>query len=301
MSRSVTVRALVVLVSCLTLSYLSCDWPVFFQRSPALAVIWSSNDSSAFRPVWSPDGEFIYFLVAHPRAVWYYEDMGGELWRMHADGSGATKLLEGSFGALNISHDGSRLLLRTGEVWQGGSLLIVDTMLAHLDTVSSLPPNISDAVFGTGDTTVICFLRDQGFIRVNLATSRLDTLLELREGRALRFDAARDSLLVYPGHAYDIYRRSLDSVQIGREPRIDPQMLTRVISTAHEPFCESLLETNLATDSSQFRDVAPYWASDIRDPCWSPDGRFVVYSASRRTRGDPKSRPEHYELWVVSH
>jgi len=66
-------------------------------------------------PVWSPTGK-IYFL----KDTALGEDLGGPLWVCDTSGEDARLLLDGRYGSLDVSNDGSKLALTCGFLFNEG-------------------------------------------------------------------------------------------------------------------------------------------------------------------------------------
>ncbi|MCH7761609.1 PD40 domain-containing protein, partial [candidate division TA06 bacterium] len=104
----------------------SCNPPEKFERNLNLVFLAGDQNnpaSSYMNPVWSPDGQVIYFLQdtgPHGGVV-----DGGHLRLVNVDGSNDRLILTGPFGTLAVSPDGERLALTRDATFEEGGILVI--------------------------------------------------------------------------------------------------------------------------------------------------------------------------------
>ncbi|MBS4014871.1 MAG: PD40 domain-containing protein, partial [Candidatus Latescibacteria bacterium] len=287
-----TILLICILVLIVILMNLGCDWPIFFRRNSNLKLLISKEGYSAFNPVWTPDGNKIYYLMVQQEG--YIESYGGQLRVINIDGSNDRLVLDGTFGSLAITQDCSKLSLTCGNIKEGGSLILTDTLGNILDTLSAYPQKVCDVEFNRTGNTAYYFAYNEGFFKVNFETGMADTVLpwDIING----FDVWDDSLIIFGGKLYNLINRNITDyfhLRIYQHAQFLPFSANQIISATRDKAYIS----NLELEKYEELDVCPYWNSYISFPYWSPDGEKIVFSASKM-KGDP-NRPTNHELWIL--
>jgi hypothetical protein len=122
----------------------SCNSPEEFERNPNLIFL-AGDLQSYIMPVWSPDGQTIYYLESTPCSK---IGICGNLKAVNVDGSNDRYIVSESFGALAVSPDGNRLALtRDATTEEGGILVLMDTNGASEETLKTSLPYVLDVKF----------------------------------------------------------------------------------------------------------------------------------------------------------
>ncbi len=113
--------------------------------------------AGAFRPAWSPDGEWIAFGLGY----WFQErkTMTAALWRVRRDGSGLEQLTDGSLhaGFPSYSADGQEIVYRVFSADQKGLRILnlatgdVRVLTQHLDNIPDWSPDGQHITFTRKD------------------------------------------------------------------------------------------------------------------------------------------------------
>lgn len=268
---------------------------LFFKRNPDLRLLRQVGEPS-FGPAWSPDGKTIYFVAADSSSTILG---GGQIMAMSPADSGERLLLDGQYGSVCVSHDGTRLAVTAGIRGVGGGVLLSDASGRLLDTLLLPGGDVVSVRFGTSDDTLYC-RSDTGVFRLALASQKVDTVILTHFQTLQDFDVYGDSLLALPGKVYNMLSGRTDSMLTLRQPRFcpsDPTVLLGVAGTGD--YLNDLVLVDRKSGSVTHFDASPYYSCDIMDPCWSPDGKSILVSAAELISAGflGGQMPGTYNLW----
>jgi hypothetical protein len=288
------------LVAVLILS--GCTPP--FRRNPNLTLLRQRTSSSVYCPVWSPDGQLIYFLLQTHSG---YDE--AQLRVIRPDGLGERLVLDGGFGSMCISPDGARLAvvsLVTAAKDLGGTLLLVDTSGQVLDTLSAVGDTVVSARFGSSGRSLYYYLRGRGVLKLDLETRQVDTVLLAYIYPSQDFDVWNDSLLLMPSEVCHIMSGRADTLPVVLwQPRFcpaNPTIVSGALMSSPYDYLDELVLVNRTSDSVTHLDARAYSECEITDPNWSPDGKSIVMAAAPWISGgflDPVLMLGGYNLWVL--
>jgi Tol biopolymer transport system component len=283
-----------------------------WERNPNLRLLisYANNRRSCFNPVWASTGDKIYYLLTpvgkHP---W---EAGGQLRVINVDGTGDKLVLDGEFGALAISSDGSQLALTADATSdKGGRLILIDINGSILDTISTCAPKVLDVEFGTDSSKLYYFAYDEnsdsldGFYEINLETDIETRLISLKRTPVFRgFDISNsDSLLFYENILYNIIDSASQAYSNCRTsvwPQFCPTNETFVAFGSGSNPEGYLMLLNLNTNNCIQLEAKPYEYSALLGPYWNPTGDQMIFPSATTWRGeDLPLYPRHFELWIL--
>jgi Tol biopolymer transport system component len=278
--------------------------PDDFERNPNLIFLagdLNNPASSYMNPVWSPDGQVIYFLHATgPRDI----VDGGHLRAVNVNGSNNRLIETGPFGALAISPDGNRLALtRDATFEEGGILVLMDTSGVNEETLATSLPYVLDVkFFSDGDRLIFNAYGandpdSNGFYSID--NDGLNESFILKADSFLFDLAPNDSLIYFGNYTYTFSDSTLRSFQIGGDwMRFNPMDTDQLVISFFVAWDDFYLLI-LSTQERIALDVRTYEESFNIFPSWSPDGSMIVFSSAERVGSDP-SHFREFELWILT-
>ncbi len=256
-----------------------------FRRNPKLRLLRSgqgaSHDttwSSFIRPNVSPDGKQLYFLSAHfPCNI---SNHFGTLWRMGLNDTAALQLLPDTFRSMALSPDGPTLVLGTYGYGPIRRLLTIDLSTWTVDTIPyEQDINAMDVEFSrTVPGRVYYSDLKSGLHRIDIDGS--------------------DNVLVDSTIRGYFDLTPSDSVVLGAisKPKVRPGG-RYVASVILSNDCGIIL-IDLTTRDTAYINARPYDQSDLAFPCWTPDGKTLIFAAAEIHEGDVTWTGPG-ELWVL--
>jgi hypothetical protein len=282
--RNTTRTRLVLLLLCLAAAgaFLRCDLDrLCFKRNPKLYVLAQEPGvNTLLQPTWSSDGSAIYYLRS-PGFFWTVH--GGSLWRMTATGSGAEEVLRDTFCTFAVAPDGATLALGVGRNrYEGGRLAIFDLSAGTVDTLPSSQADIVGVFYTkTNPTRLYYFTSNRRVYSINLDGSG-ERLVSESEEDFLGHDIADTIALpwVHPSGRYAVHTTAV------------PVPLSGIRTT------DLVLVDGIRGDSSMLH-AGPWKLSAIESPCWSSDGKRLVFSAAPYET-DARTSPGEGQIWGIS-
>jgi len=277
-------RELVALVLLVVLIFVSCG----YTPPENLTKLIEMDGHTLYCPVWSPAGK-VYFI----KNKYYGNDLGGELWVCDTTGENLRLLLDGIFGYLAISNDGSKLALTCGYLltWDdGGALIIVDTSGSILDTIPTSKPKVVSARFSYDGNKIYYYACEgsptlsKGYIySVNI--DGINEVLIDSANYPIFFDVTEGGRIIGdPGPIiHDL------------SPVDSNLLVTGEIKLA--PGAECLGIHNLATQVDSNITVKPYKHSAVAFPFWAPTGDKIVFTAAECSGFE--GWPDYGRLWIL--
>lgn len=281
-----------------------------FERNPDLALLTADGDLSCINPVWSPNGQTIYFIMD---GTWGIPDNGGSLWAVDINGDNERLILDGQFGAVAISPDGTRLALtRAPTISEGGLLILVDSNGANEETLAISCTRVQDVEFSS-DGSELYHFGEGAFYSIETEGQNEKRLFEIGgSGRCWGFDISpNDSILFYHGDygentgsfAYSIPDSSMmSSYQTSAtRPQFCPVDANVVAFTGGFGGDGDVWVLYLDTGKASTLNAKTFERSSSMLPYWSPDGSKIVFSSSECTGehpGEPHT-PQAYDLWIL--
>ncbi|MGB3341120.1 MAG: hypothetical protein WBB37_06535 [bacterium] len=287
-SIKITTRWLMVLV---ILYSITCSR---FQRPGNVIFLTSLENKTLYCPVWGSNDK-MYFLASD------FEMGEGELyaevlWEYNSIDSSYHKLLEGRFGYLTISHDGSKLAMTGGKlydqrfVFDGGPLMLMhlnDTVT--VDTIATTEVIIASAKFSFDDNRIYFYAYDydygtdtNGIYRIDLDGSNEEFL---QESNDVFFDLTPGNVIINNlNGTKNICPTDSNSIIISSIP-ID----------GFEKCGLGLYDNN----SQQYSELnaKPYESCCVCFPSWSPQGKKIVYTVAEEKSGEYQLG--YGELWIL--
>jgi Tol biopolymer transport system component len=294
--------------------------PPGWERNPNLTLLTRAHfppDDRCWEcsfPVWSPDGNKIYYIES--RAEWWEPSLGhkGNIWVIDPDGENAEMIKEGDYLYLSISPDGRSLVTMIRNYkhsYPGGTLVLIDISTMEQDTIpipdtgafvlgAEFTPQgdkiVYYAVFGyqsptpeayysfnfKDSTTSLLFEEDWSkFGGFDLYGDEITTVNKIRK---LDGSGEKDLMIagVWPEFSPD-GERLLSVGGFGSAYRIGGNVMHLVDAKTG----------TLITDL----DVQAYELSTVAFPYWSPDGKKIVF-ASKPWGGDNQRADFH--LWILN-
>jgi WD40 repeat protein len=279
----------------------SCKrWDTPFKRNPALELLLKEYSYNFFHPVWSPDGKHIYYLRSDEFI--YYD--GGEVWKINLETKTTKFLLKGPFCSFSISPSGDLLALSyespISYKYDGGPLILMDTIGNILDTLETILPFILDVKFSLDGSKLYYYAYDTigsqdsfGFYRINIDGSQEQLIkpdykiLDLMK-KGLGFDLDINDSIIYgkidtiafPDYCYhpQIFYKSGNSY---------------VIFTIYK----DIRLIDLSAHKLYFPDALPYKENYFESAYFSPDGKKLIISVAPRDITHPF--PGYLELWIL--
>jgi Tol biopolymer transport system component len=280
----------------------SCNSPEEFERNPNLIFL-AGSLHSYIMPVWSPDGQTIYYLLSNP-----CPKIGdcGYLKAINVDGSNDRFIVEGPFGALAISPDGNRLALtRDATNEEGGMLVLMDTNGSNEETLTTSLPYVLDVKFFSDGMSLIYNgygandPDSNGFYTIDVDGLNESFILK---ADSFLFDLApNDSLIYFGNYTYTFSDSTLKSYQIdGEWTRFSPNDPNLVIlSDISVRAINDLYLLELISEKRTLLEARTYEKSSNLFATWSPDGSMIVFSSAEWIEGDPSFYRDH-ELWIFT-
>lgn len=281
-----------------TLFFISCDWwrDIFYEPPPNLRLFLKKENAFLFNPIYASDGKKVYYLAAR-EPPWFVKWLNGPLWVIGVDGKNDRRLLEGNFGGLAISPDGSKLALISGSI--GGerrNIIIIDTSGLILDTVFPSQPKVIDIEFSNDGRKIYFYAcggasESEGFYRVNLDGTEEELVLP------------EPSWVSYWFGYFDLFPN--DSIyylkgEIWNKCQISPKEPNKVVMSHNgggPP--EDLLLRDLLTNKDSLLNAKPFYQFNVlSDPYWTPCGKEIIFTASKRTI--PSSHKTGW-LWILEY
>jgi hypothetical protein len=231
-------------------------------------------------PVWSPAGK-IYFLAAKEPSE-FSDEFGGSLWSCDTTGKDAHLLVDGLFGYLAISTDGSKLALTCGYLikdglYEGGPLIIVDSSGNFIDSIHTFEPQVVSMQFSYDGNKLYYFAhRDWtdpnddscGFYSINIDSSD-EEFLEKKN---------------YP-HFFNVTPGGtiicLSGITQGDICPSDSNLLVwGIIPQSGEQKLDFLVLFDLGKWEEEVLNAKPYECSAVYFPYWAPNGDKIVFVAA---------------------
>jgi len=270
---------LVTLVLLVVLIFVSCGY-----TPPENHQFLLEMHGSIYFPVWSPSGR-IYFLVE----LGDLTEAMGSLWVCDTLGKNVHQLLPGHyFGYLAISNDGSKLTLTCGEVFEGGPLIITDSVGSSIDTIPTSEPKVVSAKFSYDGSKIYYYAwggDSNGFYRANIDGT--------------------DEEFLQGGRNYPVF---FDITPGGRIIKISEETVcalspndSTIVCWAHFPVSEwgryELHMRYLTTQTDSVLNVKPYKSSEASFPYWAPHGNKIIFTATER--GGFEGTWGGWNLWIL--
>ena len=232
--------------------------------------------SSFIRPIVSPDGKQVYFLSAqYPCNI---DNHFGTLWRMGLHDTAAFQLLPDTFRSMALSPDGPTMVLGTYGYGPIRRLLTIDLSTWTVDTIPcDQDINAMDVEFSrTVPSRVYYSESKSGLHRINIDGS--------------------DNVLVDSTIRGYFDLTPSDSVVLGvsSKPKVRPggrYAASVIMSSGWDIFL-----IDLTTRDKINLNARPYDPSEIAFPCWTPDGKTLIFAAAEI---DERDRTGPGELWVL--
>jgi len=279
-------KILFLLILLAVLIFVSCG----YTPPENLTKLVEMDGYTLYCPVWSPAGK-IYFL-ATDRKLGSSSYFGGPLWVCDTSGENLRLLLDGLFGYLAISNDGSKLALTCGYLFnegidEGGVLIVVDSCGNILDTIPTSEPRVVTARFSyDGNKIYYCAFGgdSDGFYRANINGTNEEFLQGV--GYSPFFDVTEGGRLI------------VDPI-IGATCDVSPVDSNLVIGAETYTWAmgPSLILHNLTTREDSIIDVKPYKSTAASFPYWSTDGYKIVFTAA--PKGGFEGWPGYGCLWIL--
>ena len=272
-------KILFLLILLAVLIFVSCG----YTPPENLTKLIEMDGYTLYCPVWSPAGK-IYFL-ATDRKLGSSSYFGGPLWVCDTSGENLRLLLDGRFGYLAISTDGSKLALTCGYLFDGGRLIIVDTSGKILDTIPTSEPKVVCVRFSYDGSKIYYYAFDSypgGFYRININ----GTNEEFLEGGSYLtfFDLTPGDRIIKTEELFACDLCPTDS-----------NLLIKAEMSSHPlPY---LYLTNLATQVDSGILLKPYKRSAVGFPYWSPEGDKIVFTAAECSGFE--GWPDYGRLWIL--
>jgi Tol biopolymer transport system component len=285
---------------------LSCRRPTGpeFQRNPNLRLLVShiEENRACFSPVWSPDGNKIYYLLTPYRKM--PMEAGGQLYAIDVDGSNDRLILDGEFGSLAISPSGDMLALTcNATAVEGGALITTDTAGQNIDTIVTTKKRVFDVEFNSDGKRLIYFiycppesLNFNGFYSYDLEAGIEEKLFFLQATGG--FDISDDDTLLFADWMWSRLYNLSDTTYVLYDFSLSwPQFYGNYVITSIVDGSGELYLVNIENGEYVIIDSQPYENTGSFQPYWSPDGAQLVFSSSMLL-GDPW-KPYYYELWIL--
>jgi hypothetical protein len=277
-------------------------------HSPPDAMYWECSF-----PVWSPDGNKIYYIES--RAEWWEPSLGhkGNIWVIDPDGENAEMIKEGDYLYLSISPDGQRLVTMIRNYkhsYPGGTLVLIDINTLEQDTIPM--PDTGAFVFGAEFTPFedkliyyAVFGYDsptpEGFYCFDFKDSSTTLLFKDEWTSYGGFDLNGDEIVTINKI------RKLDGsgertlIRSGVWPEFSPdgKKILSVSGYGVYLFGGNLMHMVCAEAGTLIEDldVQTHELSTAAFPFWSPDGNKIIFS-SKPWGGD--NQRSSFELWVLN-
>jgi Tol biopolymer transport system component len=264
-------------------------------------------------PVWSPDGNKIYYIES--RAEWWEPSLGhkGNIWVIDPDGENAEMIKEGDYLYLSISPDGRRLVTMIRNYkhsYPGSILVLIDINTLEQDTIPM--PDTGAFVLGAEFTP----LRDKliyyavfgydspipdGFYCFDFKDSSTTLLFQDEWTNYGGFDLSGDEMVTInkirklDGSGERILSRG------GVWPEFSPDGKTILSVSGYGVylFGGNVMHMVCAEAGTLIADldVQTHELSTTAFPFWPPDGNKIIFS-SKPWGGD--NQRSSFELWVLN-
>ena len=292
-------RIAVVLVALLVFCGSICEDKDPYLSNPNLVLLLKKEGHCLFNPVPAPNGRLIYFLddsapdTQNPPTSF----VGGDLHVFNLADSSDRLLLQGLFLALALSRDGQKIALLSSRYRRDTlEAFITDTAGTTVDTVLLPHPGEewgvrSDLAFLSSGERVVFSVwmesrsRFTSFISKGLGHDTGTVLIDSVPWAVLGFDVF-DSDSIYA-----------DSVATGY-PSVNPQNSRWAVFASEEGLfgsCWLIHDRQKEKFNALGSETHPYRIGYVEWPCWTADGRDLVFSTAAYTNGEIAS----LELWLL--
>jgi Tol biopolymer transport system component len=278
-----------------------------FERNPQLRRLVSYHLRDCYNPVFSLDGERIYYLRTREYGSFFFE--GGQLRCINIDGTNDRLILDGNYGTLAISSNGEKLALTIDAgYYKGGRIGIVDTSGANFELLDTSSDSIIRVEFSQDCSSLFFCDHHSKYSRINLdGTSETELFESQANEGTYGFDVSNeDKLIVFS----DFIERELRSFIYSLNDSSKSELVTHVGGPQFSPINRDIIlycptnysmdgfrKINIQTGAITNLDSRTYKYSCSKFPYWSWDGKKIVFAGSELS-GDPLG-PEDYEIWVV--
>lgn len=279
-----------------------------FERNPNLRLLVSYHLRDCYNPVFSPDGERIYYLRTREYGSFFYE--GGQLRCINIDGTNDKLILDGNYGTLAISSIGDKLALTIDAgYYKGGRIGIVDTSGANFELLDTSSDSIIRVEFSQDCSSLFFCDHHSKYFKINLDGTSETELFESQANEGIYgFDVSNDDkLIVFSDFIGDKLRAFIYSIDdgskselvgvIARQPQFSPINKDIILYGPTNYSMDGFREINIQTGSITNLDSRTFEYSCSEFPYWSWDGKKIVFAGSELS-GDPLG-PEDYEIWLL--
>jgi hypothetical protein len=288
-------RLVIIITRCLAIIVLLCFIRCSrFQRPENVTFVTALENKTLYCPVWDSNDK-MYFLASD------FEMGEGELyadalWEYNSIDSSCHKLLEGQFGYLSISHDGSKLAMTGGKlydhrfVFDGGRLMLVhlsDTVT--VDTMATTEVIIASAKFSQDDNKIYFYAYDydfgtdsSGIYRINTDGSNEEFL---QESNDVFFDLTPGNVII----------NNLNGIKNICPTDSNSIIISSIPVDGFEKCGLGLYDYN----SQQYSEVnaKPHESCCVCFPSWSPQGNKIVFTAAKGKESEHELG--YGELWII--
>lgn len=296
-----------VLIVILAISCNLFDKDDHFIRNPNLELLITHREQgrSAFFPILSKDGRWIYFILGWRQFTNY---IAGDLYKHEIETQKEILVINGEplygIGYIDLSPDGNYIVATNGPAfpahpffsWGGELLLLIDTSGIIIDTLDTLEPLVADPRFNWDGTKIYFY----GFGGENPGIYRINP-----DGTGEEYVAPPPS----PGYwgsypSYEILENdSVITFSPMTFPRLNRQrpewvVVTKYFGSGLVAPASPLILINTEEGDTIILDDKPYPGSLARYfPYWTPGGGSIIFSVAPHY-GVP-SGYGIFDIWVL--
>ncbi len=297
-------KILIKITGLLMMTMLCCEG---FERNPDLVFLVNAEKSDCFSPIWSPDGEKIYYLDG-----WFEGFRNkGDIWCISLSSHRKEMLLEGEFNAIDVSPNGEKL----GIVDSWYQILILDLKTRMINTIFTSSYRIGGIKFSSYGDKIFCSLissSDSGGIwAIDLESKGNRWIIEVRRDMDWEFEVtSNDSvfILAIPQFLltplkYSVKDTLLKKVFVLEYTSWAKAFLTNsnfiVTSSGDVTLGDSLIRIIHLPDMDTITiDARIAEEGRIVQPCGSPDGTQIVFCAAEFVDWEA-GHMENLSLWIL--
>lgn len=278
-----------------------------FERNPDLVFLVNAEESDCFSPIWSPDGEKIYYLDG-----WFEGFRNqGDIWCISLSSHRKEMLLEGEFNAIDVSPDGEKL----GIVDSWYQILVLDLKTRMINTIFTSSYRIGGIKFSSyGDKIFYSLISSSdsgGIWAIDLESKGNRWIIEVRRNMDWEFEVtSNDSvfILAIPQFLvtplkYSVKDTLPKKVFVLEYTSWAKAFLTNsnfiVTSCGDVTLGDSLIRIIHLPDMDTITiDGRIAKEGRLVQPCGSPDGNQIVFCAAEFVDWEA-GRMENLSLWIL--